>query len=418
MATFNLVIDKRYKNTEGKYQLAVKLSHKKQVVFLYLKEYYSEKEFKVLFVKQTFDKTILFLREKYQEKVKRASIIFNSLPQFELKIFRQRFFDTSLDVDRIITNEDKERGALRYLFDLHNNSKLKIGKIRSSTVDLFKSSLNSFLTFRKNLDYNDITSDFLTEYENWYLKKINSRGNHNSIASLASNCRHLRTVLKYALKKLIPSSYEWPFEDYSIPSYIPAKKTLSKEEIQSIIDFNQFDDRMEEYARDIWVFLYRMQGSNFIDLLLMRWSNIEGEYINFRRHKTKTTRRNNIRQQSVKITEKIKSLLEKVGNKNSPYILGLMKHETYEENYLKNKNKKWKTIINRYLKPISKKLNLSVPLDISLARDCYANTLKRSNVNPLIISEEMNHSDFRITTLHYLDQFDQETLDKANEHIL
>jgi len=57
-------------------------------------------------------------------------------------------------------------------------------------------------------------------------------------------------------------------------------------------------------------------------------------------------------------------------------------------------------------------------LDISLARDSYANTLKRANVNPLKISENMNHSDPRTTTLHYLDNFDQEVLDEANQFIL
>jgi hypothetical protein len=57
-------------------------------------------------------------------------------------------------------------------------------------------------------------------------------------------------------------------------------------------------------------------------------------------------------------------------------------------------------------------------LDLSLARDAYANTLKRANVNPLKISENMNHSDPRTTTLHYLDNFDQETLDEANEVVL
>jgi hypothetical protein len=35
-----------------------------------------------------------------------------------------------------------------------------------------------------------------------------------------------------------------------------------------------------------------------------------------------------------------------------------------------------------------------------------------------IFSEQMNHSDPRTTTLHYLDQFEQEDLDDVNEVIL
>jgi hypothetical protein len=57
-------------------------------------------------------------------------------------------------------------------------------------------------------------------------------------------------------------------------------------------------------------------------------------------------------------------------------------------------------------------------LDISLAMDSYANTLKRAGTNPLKISENMNHSDPRTTTLHYLDNFDQDALDDANDVLL
>ena len=56
-------------------------------------------------------------------------------------------------------------------------------------------------------------------------------------------------------------------------------------------------------------------------------------------------------------------------------------------------------------------------LDISLARDCYANTLKRANVSVDKIAEQMNHSDPRITQNNYLDMFDEETIDGVNEHV-
>ena len=57
-------------------------------------------------------------------------------------------------------------------------------------------------------------------------------------------------------------------------------------------------------------------------------------------------------------------------------------------------------------------------LYISLARDAFANTHKRAGTNPLKISECMNYSDPRVITLHYLDNFDQGTLDDANDVIL
>ena len=76
-----------------------------------------------------------------------------------------------------------------------------------------------------------------------------------------------------------------------------------------------------------------------------------------------------------------------------------------------------KTKINKELRKIGKRLNLSVPLDISLARDAYANTLKRANVPINQIGEQLGHADPK-TTLKYLDMFDQDTLDIVNEVVL
>jgi hypothetical protein len=150
----------------------------------------------------------------------------------------------------------------------------------------------------------------------------------------------------------------------------------------------------------------------------LRWEDRKGEHFEFFRHKTRRTRRSNIRPLRIKVTEKIQEILDKIGDKESPFVLGQMSHTDYEESYLVNRNRKVKAKVNKYLKPIAKRLNLSMSLDVSLARDCYANTLKRANVNALKISENMNHSDPRTTTLHYLDNFEQDDLDDANDAIL
>ena len=144
---------------------------------------------------------------------------------------------------------------------------------------------------------------------------------------------------------------------------------------------------------------------------------ITGNHFVFIRHKTKKTRRNNIRPIKVGITDKIQSVLDKVGDKESSFVLGLLKDD-YDDVYLNNKNQKLKVKINSNLKKISKKLNLSVSLDISLARDSYANTLKRANINTLKISEQMGHSNPKTTSRHYLDMFDQDTLDEVNDSIM
>ncbi|MCX6224973.1 MAG: hypothetical protein NTV01_09560, partial [Bacteroidia bacterium] len=66
--------------------------------------------------------------------------------------------------------------------------------------------------------------------------------------------------------------------------------------------------------------------------------------------------------------------------KDSPYLLGLLP-ENYSEQEHKNKRHKVRNLIRQELIEVSKKLNLSVPLQLKSARDCFATTLFRAGVS-------------------------------------
>jgi len=73
--------------------------------------------------------------------------------------------------------------------------------------------------------------------------------------------------------------------------------------------------------------------------------------------------------------------------------------------------------INDKLLEISKKLNLSVPLKLKTARDCYATTLFRAGVLKDYIGEMLGHSN-SIVTEHYLASLAIEKTHEINQHIL
>ena len=80
----------------------------------------------------------------------------------------------------------------------------------------------------------------------------------------------------------------------------------------------------------------------------MQWNQIIGDYIIFTRKKTYTTRKNNIKNIVVPVTKKLQGVIDKIGDKNSPFILGLIKEE-YSENTFENKNHRIKQQINKNL---------------------------------------------------------------------
>jgi site-specific recombinase XerD len=105
-----------------------------------------------------------------------------------------------------------------------------------------------------------------------------------------------------------------------------------------------------------------------------------------------------------------------LGDRDSPFILGLLK-EGYKENTFENLSHKVRSKLNENLLEIGVKLNLSVPLKLKTARDCYATTLKRAGVSKDNIGEMLGHSN-SVVTEHYLASLDIEKTQEINQHIL
>jgi site-specific recombinase XerD len=96
----------------------------------------------------------------------------------------------------------------------------------------------------------------------------------------------------------------------------------------------------------------------------------------------------------------LKDSITRIGDKISTFLLGML-IDDYYENIFKNRNKKIRKQINGRLKQVSEQLNLSQPLNLGVARDCYANTLDLNNIPLKQISQMLGHSNVVITE-HYL----------------
>ena len=419
MATFKIIIDKRHKLENDKFHLTLRVINKTDVVYLKLGASMTIKEYEKYFVKISYSKEIDEVRKKFEKYINRAKKIFSTIQPYDSKILRKKFLDVNFNPDKIVTEEQIKMGSVNYLFKNYIKVKTESKEIGLSYAELLKGTLNNLNKFRTGLTYEDITPEFLHSFEHWYLHKDELESKRNSLASFGGLCRNIKAVINYhRKKKIIPVTYEYPFDDYKIPNFVPPKKVITNAEIQKIIDCTEFENVMEEYARDIWEMLYRLNGINFIDLLKLRWDNIQGNKFVFYRHKTLKTRRNNIRPIEVVINPKIQKLLDRIGDKESPFVIGQIKQVNYTPQYLLDRNKKLKGRYNSHLKRLGKRLGLTLSLDISMARDAYANTHKRAGTNLLRISESMNHSDPRTTTLHYLDNFEMDSDVDVNDVLL
>lgn len=392
MSRFKVVLDKRIQRKSGKYDLSIRYNKGKEVMYLKLNAL-NEKQYDHVFVKKSMDADSIDFRKKCNDYITKCERIYNEMVVFDKKEFRNLFFDRKL-VDTSI--EKTESKKLRRMFEEYVESK----KMKVKTKEIIMTSINVLERFKHDLTIDDITPEFLEDFTQERIKKFNT-----SRATIGSYMRNLRAVINYQMKvkKSLPKDYEYPFGkgSYIISSYFPSKIVLSDEEIKKIIEFKDFSTEDQKYARDVWLTLYRMNGINFVDLFRLKWSDLgKGKIIAITRQKTETTRKSNIKPISIPFNPKVAYSLDSIGKKNSKYVLGF-DLDKYEDKALVNLVGKVKQKINQNLEFLTKKLELSVPLKLGTARDCYATTLLRANKSIQQISEMLGHSNV-IVTNHYL----------------
>ena len=407
MAKFKLVLDTRVKKKDDKFNLCVRYTNKSDVMYLNIVEM-TLIAYQTVFEKMSMDNKSIEFREKCNAYITKAERIYSTIDIFDKQKFREKFYSKENEVKKDQTNGVTDLDTLFKLYLENSNMKMVTKTHYSYTLRVLKS-------IKSDVTLDDITTDFLNKLE--HQKKIILGV---SKATIDSWMRNLRAVINYHMKvsKLIPSSYEYPFgkSKFVVSSFYPHKQVLNNDEIRQIIDFDDFENKQQEYARNVWIALYRINGINYADLLQMKWSDIQGKFIVFTRRKTETTRKNNIKPIISPYTEKIKEVLDKIGDKNSPFILGKLK-DGYSETTFNNCSHKNRQKINKSLSFLTEKLNLSVPLKIESARDCYATTLHRADKSIEQISEMLGHSNV-IVTSHYLGSITPERTFQINDVVM
>ena len=402
MATFNIVLDKRTKLKEGKYNLAVRMVNGNDVMYINVYKM-TESQYDKAFNKKAKDKESREFLNTCNDYISKCESIFSEVKPFNKETFRKRFWETDKDKPKSLLLAD--------LFEYYMENK---ENIKPTTIDSLRYTKNRFENFKPGASVGDVTVSFLKKFEKIEIDK------ENSLATIDHHMRNLRSILNYFRHyvKVIPKEYEYPFGPggFTVSGYFPSTQVLKETEIQSIIDLNEFKSEDHKFARDVWVMLYRFNGANFADLLRMKWSQLKGDYIFFTRKKTEDTRKNNKKPIIVPLTEKLKDSISRVGDKSSPYLLGKLK-DGYDENFFKNRNHKIRQDINHKLRDIAEKLELSQPLNLGSARDCYSNTLNRNNTDIKKISQMLGHSNVIITE-HYLAGLNPDVTFGINDPIL
>jgi integrase len=276
---------------------------------------------------------------------------------------------------------------------------------RIGTAISYHCSYNSLVRFRGNLRFTDITVNYLYQYEQW------TKQDDMSKSTQGIYLRSLRAIFNEAIADgIITKEKCYPFgrRKYQIPTGRNVKKALKLDQIEKIYFYEPACDS-ERRAKAFWLFCYFANGINPKDVALLKYKNIQGEYLIFERAKTERTARTDPKPITIYVTEDMAAIIEELGNKDKNpenYIFpilyeGITPLRQYDLIQLFIRS------INDWMLKICEKLGIDKKATTIVTRHSFSTIMKNSGASTEFIQEALGHTDKR-TTENYLDSFEKE----------
>jgi len=335
---------------------------------------------------------ILSIRERIRRDVERLTKISRKLEADGL----------AYTTDNII-NEFNRYANEYSLFHFMESLIVKLkqnGKVRTS--ETYRAALNSFRKFRRDEDImlDCLTSQIMESYEAWH----RSRGVAPNTISFYT--RILRAVYNRAVEEDVVENRH-PFRHVYTGVDKTVKRALPLPIIKQINALDLSRTPALDYARDMFMMSFMLRGMSFIDMAYLRKTDLANGYVIYRRRKTG-------QQLTIQWTKEMQLLLNKYPENASDYLLPIIrKPGTNERCAYRNVGYN----INHNLKAIARKVGISIPLTLYVARHSWASAAKTKGIPLSVISEGMGH-DSETTTQIYLASLDSSVVDKANSLIL
>ena len=323
----------------------------------------------------------------------------DNLESFSFLKFEETFFPKKIPVVNIQSAFDS------YIQELKANDQI-------GTWSSYSCACVSLHKFKSRLKFEQITPEFLRSYERWFV------GQGRSITTVGIYLRSLRAVMNVAIEQRMMSIEDYPFgkRKYIIPTGRNIKKALTLDEIANIYNYKLEEKSIDDMCRDFWIFIYLCNGLNVKDFCLLKYKNIEEDFIVFNRAKTIRTRRTNPEPIRISIKEDARRIISKWGQNqvsSDTYIFPFLKVGMTLEKQ-RDIIKLITRLINEHMKQIAIELEIFKPITTYYARHSFATILKNSGVSTEFICEALGHTSLQ-TTKNYLAGFEQDAIRKTTD---
>jgi integrase len=431
LPTTYINLDKRYKNSEGKYHC------KLWVTFRIVREgkqawdqqpyvtghFLTEEDFKRMMDtdKKTKQVDLIDIRKKLQNKQAWADHLIDTY-----KIRDQKTFDLFF-----LSDNNIETIAGQYELKIKKCMAHK-PKPQVSSAEKFRTSLNSLIEFsHPNLTFQEVTEDFLREYQDWYCQpyeRVIKRGKdkkgqvvvvYPSVTSVGINLRHARVVFNQAidLKIITPDTYPFGQNKFVIPEGGEESRVLlSDVERRQFLDY-QPENEDDAFYYDFAVFSYFGNGINPADISSLKWNKVDDQKIIVIRQKTEGKQKK-VKKIEVIIHNRMKDILRRRGVRRLPlnpedYTFPILDRAMDAVAAFKA-NRAFVRCINNVLAKIAKKYDWRVRPTCYTLRHMFAGVMMENGATTEELQDMLGHAAAK-TTERYKGTFNIEKKKKFSE---
>jgi site-specific recombinase XerD len=401
MASIKVQLNSYKKNAQGEHPLIIQIIHNRKKRTLYLGHYLLPSQWnpsnQMVIEKSNNKDQLLYLKRLNSVISQKKSAIKKVIVDLEEK---GNAFTVGTIMDQII--QKKNTMTIFSYCDRIYQKMLNAGRI--GNANYYIHSLQAFKKFRKfkDLIFDELTYKIIIDFEE-YLQQEKCKPN-----SIAAYMKALRGLYNFAIKEGFAKHELYPFNSYKIKLERTTKRAIIKGNISDMKNLDLSNRPDLDLVRDIFLFSFYCRGMSFVDMAFLKVKDITYDRLTYSRNKTN-------QKFSIKFTSQMKEIVVKYNDMSVPesYLLPII--DPNNDNPYRSYKTKLRRV-NRKLKEIGELMGLKTNLTTYVSRHSWATIAKREGIPTAIISEGLGHETERTTQI-YLDSFENDVLDNANDLI-
>lgn len=397
ITSVKLMLNKSRILNNGSYPLVFQVIHNRRKKLLYTgyrmkEEVFDESEGKIMNgVGSTFTATEVVKMNRELRKMRN---------QIDIRIRQLERTREEFTVEDILTQNAFGTGKSQFYLLRYINAQIErkqeLKKVGMAAA--YKSTRSSLAKFIgcPDVRMSEVDLAFVRRYED-FLYSNGASGN-----TVSYYLRNLRSLYNQAVTDGYHPRGEYPFAKAQTRPAKTVKRALSRTDMQNLADLNLENEPELEFTRDLYLFSFYAQGMAFVDIVLLKKTDICNGVLTYSRHKSKQLIR-------IVVTPQMQGVIDKYNTENE-YLFPIISGE-YASGYQKYRLALGR--INRHLKKIAVVADIEVPLTTYTARHTWA-TLARDYGAPIsVISAGLGHTSEEMTRV-YLKDFDVSMLNQVN----